>query len=635
MRLSCFNKAAPLMADEWTEAHVRLNGQKFSYARRPFMRLPTRCMSDINHTCRVVLECSAQLSKSTALLNFLGWIYNQDPANTLFIMDSMNSCNKITRNRLRPFLRDQAGVKSLKRGEPVKDKSASAVNISFGTGHNLMIGSARSPSDLCSFPAKYIIADETARFPVELEQEGDPIYLLLKRQLTFKGMFVMASTPTTPECSIHQNYLIGTREDWSALCACGHYMPVRYADIDWSSPDQPTYACEQCGTVYTEPEIIALPHQFSPPQNPTPFKDKYGRLCRSFHVSAPLAHECYTWAAIRAEELEARAKGLSTYRSFVNTTLGEPYVAGYDEQLNIDALLRCKKYFTKDTLPDWVDSVCIGADTQDNRIEYLVCGTDKRGTRMAFIERGAVLGSLKEPEVWAKWKTFLAQAVYHTKDGQTLYPALVCQDAGGHFYHDVLALGIENARIRPVKGYASSSGHETAIIRSLSDVTVKALGSGIGHTILTMVNTVPAKDIIRANMLKVQSNAANAFWVISSAPDAHFDPLFFDEMNAEIREENTKGVARWVCKPNVRNEMLDCCVYCLAAFELTRMVKGNVADHEWVESAMVVAPDVAAPEHSVAAEPSLSVDELLSEMAQHEPTGNNELQTCTRNKRRL
>ncbi len=40
MRLSCFNKAAPLMADEWTEAHVRLNGQKFSYARRPFMRLP-------------------------------------------------------------------------------------------------------------------------------------------------------------------------------------------------------------------------------------------------------------------------------------------------------------------------------------------------------------------------------------------------------------------------------------------------------------------------------------------------------------------------------------------------------------------------------------------------------------------
>lgn len=593
-KLSIFDSKPRESADEWAERVVKLDGLPYSYAKRPFMKLPTRCMSDLNNCFRVVLECSAQLSKSTALINFLGWIYNHDPANVLFVMDSMSSCNKITKNRLRPFLREQAGVQSLKRGVILPDKSSSAVNISFGVGRNLMIGSARSPSDLCSFPAKYIIADETARFPVEVGTEGDPVFLLAKRQLTFKGMFVMASTPTTEECSIHQNYLQGTQEEWCAVCHCGEYMPVRFRDIDWTN-NVPTYACKACGEVYTEDGIRALIHSFSPPQNAEPLRDKFGRVCRSFHVSAPLAHDCYTWEAIRREELESLYRGASAYRSFVNTTLGEPYTARDEIELNPDSLGNMRTQFTRETLPEWVRVVCIGADTQagtndrmqgvsSTRIEYLVCGADEYGRRIAFIERGAIYGDLNTPEPWRRWREFLTTTKYKTVDGRSIVPALTCQDAGGGMYYKVLEFAQSMKRVRAVKGYAAARPSDCErYVKSDRFVNLKINGINAGRAPLATVNTVRAKDTIRAQMLAVQNNAKGAPWVISSDIGANFDADFFRQIDSERRDVNASGVVHWYLLPGARNEMLDCCVYCLAAFELVQQWTRKQTDIGWTE----------------------------------------------------
>ena len=583
MKLDIFKPKKLLLPDEWAEQNLILDRVgKFNYKKRPFMREPTRAMGDLNCNCRVVLECSAQLSKSTALMNFLGWIYTYNPVNTLFVMDSQSSCQKIVRNRIRPFLRDQVGVKSLIKGSDIKDKSSSSVNISFGTGANLMIGSARSPSDLCSFPAQFVLADETSRFPVDLGDEGDPITLLQVRMLTFpRSMFAMASTPTTEQCSIHQNYLVGTQERWCVKCACGCYMKCEYKDIDFSNPDAPTYTCEQCGEVRTEAEILALEHCFAPPANPEPYRDKYGRVCRSFHIGATCTPECYTWQGLKAQELEARAKGLATYKSFVNVVLGDIYIPGYDEALSVDALSKVKTYYNKNALPEWIKTITIGIDTQDNRFEYLVLGFSKRGSYTAFIERGAILGDLKLPQVWQDLKDFLTTLKYINKKGEALYPSIICQDSGGHFTQDVYALSLWNRRIKPVKGYATTNVKlENAIIKHTTDVPVKALGNGVARTQLTIVNTVYAKDFIRSNLLQLQQSPKDSKFYINSAPEAGFDIEFFNQMDAEIREENQNGVARWVPKGKARNEMLDCCVYALTAFEIYRLATLNVANND-------------------------------------------------------
>jgi len=607
MRLSVFERIERLTVDAWIERNVKVKDAPFRYRHRPFMRLPAQSMGDLTHNCRVVIECCAQVGKTENMLGFLGWACQQNPDNFLWVMDSAKSCTKVVKNRMRPFLRDVVKIPSLQRGVYVQDRSASAFNISIVTGKNLLIGSARSASDLCSFPAKYVVCDEVSRFPEELDEEGDPISLLLKRQLTYShSMAVLASTPTTEAGAIHVNYLCGTQEVWSVKCHCGEYMEVAYKDIDWIDPDKPCYSCHKCGEIFDEGAIIALEHTFAPPKNKTPVTDEFGRLCRSFHIGATLCHDVYSWKKIRGEELEARAKGFSTYRSFVNTTLGEPYVPGYDEQINVDAISRCKRYFTKDSLPGWVKTVCIGADTQDNRIEWIALGFNKRGTHIAFIERGVVLGDLSESEVWEKWKKTLAEMAYERKDGQILFPAIVCQDAGGHFYHSVLTLGLENARIRPVRGYASAEKNETPIIRKQYTANASDIGRGNGKVVVTQINVIPAKDIIRRNLLLIQRDARSAPWVISGDPNAHFDAVFFDEMNSEIREVSSKGVVRWVKKPNTPNELLDCTVYGIAAYEIVKMAFGELADDaEWKEHDVDVNSE---------SEKTMTVEDLLNEV---------------------
>ena len=248
-----------------------------------------------------------------------------DPDNTLIILDSAKTAEKLMKVRVRPFLKSQVKLESLQRGLQTEyDKSASANNISLSAGKSILIGSARSASDLCSFSCKYLLCDETSRYPEVLDMEGDPITLAFQRQETYtRPMAILTSTPTTESCTIWQHYLLGTQNRWSAVCECGHYMPVYYKDIDFTDIENPTYACPKCGTAYDEYTLqYKLKHAYAPDANPNPLHDKLGRICKSFHVPGTLVPERYTWKYLREKELAARQLGTGAYMSFVNTSLG-------------------------------------------------------------------------------------------------------------------------------------------------------------------------------------------------------------------------------------------------------------------------------------------------------------------------
>lgn len=584
MKLQCLQTPKPQTASEWAENNVMLPTGKFRYAKRPYFKEITDAMGDINHVCRVVVSCPAQCSKTTAIINFLGYMCTYDPATTLFILDSYTTAKKVLKERVRPFLRDQVRLDALQAGKRTQDNSASCEAISIRSGQTLFIGSAKSASALCSTPAKYIICDEVARFPIDLKNEGDPIYLLLKRQLTFKGMFVMTSTPTTEDGAITQNYKLGTQEVWGAYCdKCHNHMTVKYKDIDFSQ-DTPIYTCPHCGAEYTENGIIALKHGFYQYNN-DPLTDKYGRVCRSFSFTATVAHEVYTWAQIHAEELEARAKGTATYRSFVNTTLGEPFTEDYDNQLDNDTLLKCRHYFTRESLPKWVYDVTVGIDTQDNRFEYVVLGADERAKHICFIERGVILGSPAQAETWRALQATMQELQYINKFGEVFKPRLFCIDSGGHFTHDVYTFCAINNRFKPVKGWADTTrAAESCLIHGVSDVPMKSIGTGAMRTQLTLINTVYAKDLIRQQFINIMLDSKKADWVVSSDETAGFDLTFFNGINSEIRTVTTNGGVRWTCKKGVRNEMLDCTVYALGAFELLRQARANVASIDRFEN---------------------------------------------------
>lgn len=584
MKIKLFDHPRQMTVSEFAEANVTITegaarGQKFSYRNRPYFREPTDAMGDNRHNCRVVLVTPTQVGKTTAFLNYLYYIITYDPDNTLIILDSNKTAEKLSRVRVRPFLRTQVKLDSLQKGTQVDyDKSSSTNNISLAAGKNILIGSARSASDLCSFSCKYLLCDETSRYPTVLDKEGDPITLAMQRQETYtRSMAILTSTPTTEDCTIWQHYKLGTQNRWSAVCECGHCMPVDYKDIDFSDIEHPTYACPKCGTVYDEYTVqYKLKHVYAPDANPEPFRDSYGRVCKSYHVPGTLCPERYTWKYLREKELAARQTGAGGYQSFVNTSLGEVYYPGIDESIDVNKMIQCRRYFDKDHIPKWVQFVTCGIDTQDNRFELIVIGSDKSRKHICFIERKIITGDLRQSQVWTDLLNHLNDFRCTTRDGRVLPIQISCIDSGGHFTQDVYAFCLRSPRLRPIKGLGSCDSSKDLIYK-VSDVPVKAYANGSGRIQLTIVNVNYAKDIIREQMLKIQSNFKESDWVISSNLDAQFDVIFFDQMNAEFRETYQQGRYRWVCKPGVRNEALDCTVYALTAVDIARLMTGNAA----------------------------------------------------------
>ena len=584
MKIKLFDHPKQMTVSEFAEANVTITegaarGQKFSYRNRPYFREPTDAMGDNRHNCRVVLVTPTQVGKTTAFLNYLYYIITYDPDNTLIILDSNKTAEKLSRVRVRPFLRTQVKLDSLQKGAQVDyDKSSSTNNISLAAGKNILIGSARSASDLCSFSCKYLLCDETSRYPTVLDKEGDPITLAMQRQETYtRSMAILTSTPTTDDCTIWQHYKLGTQNRWSAVCECGHYMPVDYKDIDFTDIEHPTYACPKCGKVYDEYTLqYKLKHAYAPNANSEPFRDSYGRVCKSYHVPGTLCPERYTWKYLREKELAARQTGAGGYQSFVNTSLGEVYYPGIDESIDVNKMIQCRRYFDKDHIPKWVQFVTCGIDTQDNRFELIVIGSDKSRKHICFIERKIITGDLRQSQVWTDLLNHLNDFRCMTRDGRVLPIQISCIDSGGHFTQDVYAFCLRSPRLRPIKGLGSCDSSKDLIYK-VSDVPVKAYANGSGRIQLTIVNVNYAKDIIREQMLKIQSNFKESDWVISSNLDAQFDVIFFDQMNAEFRETYQQGRYRWVCKPGVRNEALDCTVYALTAVDIARLMTGNAA----------------------------------------------------------
>ena len=584
MRIPLFKHHESMTVSEFAEKNVILQegacrGQKFSYRNRPYFREPSDAMGDNLHNSRVVIVSPTQLGKTSAFLNYLFYMITYSPDNCLVILDSNKTAEKLSRVRIRPFLRDQAKLASLQKGASnLEDKSSSVSNISITGGKNILIGSARSASDLCSFSAKYLLCDETSRYPEVLDKEGDPITLAMQRAETYtRSMAILTSTPTTDDCTIWQHYLLGTQNRWSAVCECGHYMPVDYKDIDFSDIEHPTYTCPKCGTVYDEYTLqYKLKHAYAPDANPSPFKDSYGRVCKSYHIPGTLCPERYTWKYLREKELAARQIGPGGYMSFVNTSLGEVYYPGIDESIDINKMVQCRRYFDKDHIPKWVHFVTCGIDTQDNRFELIVIGSDTARKHVCFIERKIITGDLRNAQVWTDLITYLNNFRCTTRDGRILPIQISCIDSGGHFTQDVYAFCLRSPRLRPIKGLGNCSNTKD-LIAKVTEVPVKAYANGAGRIQLTFVNVNYAKDVIREQMLKIQADSKESDWVISSHIDAQFDVIFFNQMNAEFRENYQQGKYKWVCKPGVRNEALDCTVYALTAVDIARLMTGNAA----------------------------------------------------------
>lgn len=549
----------------------------FSFIQTPFFREPTKYLSDLAGTCRVVLSTPAQVGKTTAIENFLGWIAEYDRANTLLIFDRLKTGQKMSKNRLRPFLRDVCGINATGQpGTKYRDPDASkeVCNISLCTGANLMIGSSSSASDLCSTPAKFLCCDELDRWKDELKGEGDPVALALQRQMRFRGMALFTSTPTIEDGRIHQHFLLGTQETWGVVCsACGAWFDCRWDAIDWSG-DTPTVHCPACGEVFCETDIKALEHRYSEPQNLEPEHDDYGRIVRSFRVFGTLCDAFYSWRGLKELERSALALGEANYQSFRNTRLGEIYVPSTERAFDGDELQRMsRRDYIHDALPKDIMFCTAGIDTQDNGFAIEICGWNLDASKTYGIEYIWLAGDPSKPEIWQALTDTIECRRYKREDGKTLGVIYAAQDSGGHHTNRVYAYSLRHPRHLAVKGYVKN-GENIPLVYRITVRKLTSIGSGVGKVHLHIVGVNSGKDMLLNMASKTLDGDACLFW--PSEAWYNYDANYFDMLTSERRVNTPRGV-RWELIMGHRNEALDCRIYAMYAAHLLLSQRGAIA----------------------------------------------------------
>ena len=556
---------------EWTvkNHYLKRTGTFLSYRKYPFMLAPTDSMGRLHDTFEVVIMCPAQASKTTAIMNFIGWSLRFQRENILVILDNANNAQKLAKNRVKPFLMDVCHLLDDSERQQSADKSNSAVNIALASGTNLMLGSAKSASDLCSQPCAFVLLDEVDRY-VELSGEGDPVTLASARTKTYRNsMIVCTSTPTVKdESRIMSQWKLGTAERWGVICTtCQHFFSPLWKDIDWSDPDKPTTACPTCGEVWTESDIISMEHKYEQ-TNPSPIHDEYGRIMRSYSINGLLMHDQTTWKALKQLEIAAIQTSESAIQSFFNTRLGEVYERPTEMRIDPDILSRCASCrYDDQSLPSDILSIVISSDTHDDCLYLLTAGFSSDGERVYLIRYDILIGDPDDKHVWAQYDRLMCE-VYKTEDGRYLRPIFACGDLGGHRSRSVALYSLRNPRFRCVRGYrAPNLGTSTCVDPLLNRVSPYKLTEGVKTTVpVQYVGVSGAKDRLNRWQRLTIAGEQHIFASVKKC----FDLDFWKGMTIEIRD----NVGRWVCpytpsgKGHMANEPTDLMVYAMAAFEL-------------------------------------------------------------------
>lgn len=432
--------------------------------------------------------------------------------------------------------------------------------------------------------------DELSSFDADINHEGSPTFLGDKRLegATFPKS-IRGSTPKLagscqitraaeesayllrfhircPHCGTEQTLKWGGKDEpfglkWSKdargevdkawyLCESGNGCAFEHHEMIKAGPAG-RYICEKTG-VWTRDSMEWFGADDAP--IPTP-----RRL--TFHIWT-IYSTFTTWVKIADERVKA-GKDRGKLKTFVNTTLGEPWEEDLTEKVDWELLYgRREVYAAK--VPARVVALTGGIDTQDDRYELRVWGWGA-GEESWLIYRCILYGDPSSAVL--KRKVGLELHKLHTRaDGVPMRVERWCWDSGGHHSDDVRAESRKHGVhwVIPIFG-ASTYGKPIASFPRRKEKKSK--------TYLTEVGTDNAKEVIY-NRLKIQPDSDRPVpgLIHFPADDLICDGDELKQLTSETKKwimARGRRVLRWDASKK-RNEALDCFVYALAALRISQ-----------------------------------------------------------------
>lgn len=555
----------PLTVTQWADRYRHLpetstSPGKYDSSVTPYIRRPQDVMGDPG-VSMVVLCFGAQLAKSTAIENAIGYRIHRAPSPIVVVQPKIDAAEGWAKERFVPMvLSTPVLAQRVQLGR--KGRDASTMRYKRIPGGFVFVASAQSATELASRSAPTVALDEVDRMEV-IPGEGSPVEIALRRQgAADVGTAILTSTPRDAETTIIWPYLeAGTFERYYVPCPdCGHRQALEWQQLDLESA---CYRCQACELLIAErfkPAMLeAGEWRATNPEGTYP----------SFHLNSlysPFAKS--NWAEMARSWRRAQGKP-ADLQVFVNTWLAELWQES-GQQLGADALLgRLESGFEEGLVPAGVGALTLGVDVQADRLEWWVWGWGA-GLQSWPIAAGVIQGEPnKEPTdpsgPWAQLEREVIDRAFPCVTGDPL----------------TIAAGFIDS------GYATSAVYKACKRwKGRRIVPSKGVGGG-GLAICGKPNFLRHHGV---SLYPVGTDNAKSEFLRSQLREAVVGPGFvhlpdwLDTAQVEqfVAEKRVRRMHRgqpvyeWQKKSaDIRNEALDCRIYARAALELlgTRFIR--------------------------------------------------------------
>ena len=405
--------AAPLTVSAWADKYRKLTAKGASEpgpwrtSRVPFLREIMDCLSSQSPVKEVIFVKSTQVGGTEVGLNWIGYVMDHAPGPMLAVLPTVEVGMRWSKQRLASMIAASDKLSKLIAPSSSRDGGNTTTMKEFQGDGMLIIGGANSAASLSSMPIKYLLLDEVDRFPIEVEDEGDPVDLAEARTTTFpRRKILKISSPTIESLSrINKDWRKSDQRRYHVACPdCGEYQALIWDNLTWpeGEPEKSAYRCVECGS------LIAEHHKTRMLEGGKWIAEHPERDVAGFHINAlytPIGLG-KTWADHAKRYLEVKNDPVRL-KVFTNTVLGECF-EDEAEKLDWQEIKERAEPYALRQIPVGCLFLCAGVDVQKDRLEVVVRGFGEGGVRWT-IDWHYIPGDTARDEVWQALDEYLVK----------------------------------------------------------------------------------------------------------------------------------------------------------------------------------------------------------------------------------
>lgn len=577
--------------DEWADEERYLPPDssepgKFRLSRTPYMRDILRDLTPSSDIEEVVLVKGGQIAGSETANNFLGAAIHLCPSRMLMVQPTVDAAKDYMRERINPLLEYTPVLKEIVPASKSR-AGGNTIKAKRFKGGFLVVTGANSAPGLQSRAIRFLVLDEIDRYKRDVDGQGDPVGMAVKRTDTFKRnrkIFKLSTPGNADESRIMKDYAETDQRRYFVPCPhCGHMDFLRRERLRWpeDNPADAYMLCMDCGaeieehhkTWMMDPENGAEHRPTAVSKNPA---------VRGYHIPGLYSPKGWrSWGAIALDLVHAEmlaSRGDDTLlKKVITLDFGEPYEAQAQRAMHTAIRARAEDYAMR-SVPRGGLILTAAVDVQHNRLEGKIMAWGRQEESWV-VDYQVFWGDPLRGEVWDALDKWLTTPLRYEIGRTEMRVAACAIDASdGHTMEDVFKF-VRPRTARMVFAIKGHKGYDAPMLPSPTVREVDRAGTKVKTGDLLWVIGVNQIKNVQAARLRLATPGRNYIHFGTWLPDNYWPMLGSEKLVPKFLNGNV--YRRWVKVDGERNEGWDLLVYNYAA--ALRLGINRWGEAHWME----------------------------------------------------